>query len=70
MSGVLSEQQRMTWYFDEANDLCISSTAAVLTYTAITYLTVMFFIIGNQVTNTRRKELERMHEDFINRETT
>ena len=65
MSEILSDQQRLFWYFDENNgNFCLSNTVAVITYTLITYLTIMFFIIGHQVVNTKQKELLRAHEQF------
>ncbi len=56
------------WYIDESSgDVCIGSTTLSLAYTALSFLTIMFFVLGNQYKSSGRKDYEREKAYFIHK---
>ena len=53
-------------YMDEdTGEVCIGNMLVALSYTAVTFLTIVFFVLGRQIIHGNMKEYERSKEEYI-----
>jgi len=51
-------------FYPSGGQVCISSGLSVVLYTAVTFLTVMFTVIANQIIISKDRETRRVEEEF------